>query len=464
MFCPKARYSFFCAVACLLGSCGQPLSQASDSAVDKVITDVLRAASALEETWQDQSQNLDNIDGGTPFLTVSAPITSEKKRLDGSCSLSARLHTAPLPLILRSINELCGSSVIHLDLASAQLTGDFNRLDLQEFLGVITDLAGAHLLEHDGGVLAVSTSSAVQEQHKHKAKVLEEIKLRHTKVESVLPKLVERFTSTDAGLIWLQDNARNNSILVEAPPHYIDRVRAHIHLLDNIEPLFLVEAWLLEVSEAYSRQLGIDVQASTNIDSDTISIGGGVTGDKLVDLSNSDDDTGLAVGRLGKDLLLQLTGARSTQASHVLSHPRIYTLQGREASLFQGEEIPYTTQTDNQVHTQFQRAGLSLQVKPYLIHKSLHQSLVDIEVTINRDSVPTNSGQNIARREIRTNLQLPLEAVAVISGIRTDRQVRDERGWSGTLAHGYDRDDGRAQILILLTVSLIRGGGKSVSN
>ena len=150
---------------------------------------------------------------------------------------------------------------------------------------------------------------------------------------------------------------------------------------------------------------------------------------------------------------------------HVLSEPRIVVLDGEEAEIKQGKEIPYESGTRENRNTSFREAVLSLKVIP----KIFRDNFLKIDVKVTNDSVDeksTEDGQPLLnRQEIRTNLFLEDGVTVVIGGIlaKGTDSTNGEVPWFadlpliGGLFKNVDELDRTFELLVFLTPSILKG-------
>ena len=102
-----------------------------------------------------------------------------------------------------------------------------------------------------------------------------------------------------------------------------------------------------------------------------------------------------------------------------ISNPQVFTLDNQLATVTQGEEIPYQTQSDGSVSTSFKEAALKLQVTPSIIG----DGNVLLDILVNNDTpveVPGSDEPGITKREIDTKLLVSDGDIVVIGGIKVN--------------------------------------------
>jgi len=170
-------------------------------------------------------------------------------------------------------------------------------------------------------------------------------------------------------------DARDKKMIVTDIPSVVAEIRNLASLLDTPERQVLIEARIVEASATFSRDLGVNWGLTYNRvpgddSGNKASIGGGGT---LVGIPISPGQvtsglvSGLTFGRVGFDkavLDLRLAALETSGHGRIVSTPRITTLNGMEAEIAQGTEIPYLTTSDQGTKTEFKKAELSLKVTP----------------------------------------------------------------------------------------------------
>jgi type IV pilus assembly protein PilQ len=170
-------------------------------------------------------------------------------------------------------------------------------------------------------------------------------------------------------------DTRDKKLIVTDIPSVVAEIRNLASLLDTPERQVLIEARIVEASASFSRDLGVNWGLTYNnvagdASGNKASIGGGGT---LVGIPISPGQvtsglvSGLTFGRVGVDkavLDLRLAALETSGHGRIVSTPRITTLNGMEAEIAQGTEIPYLTTSDQGTKTEFKKAELSLKVTP----------------------------------------------------------------------------------------------------
>ncbi len=244
------------------------------------------------------------------------------------------------------------------------------------------------------------------------------------------PPTDRRGASNLIGAIRLVPVWRQNALMVIAPPEYSASVSEMIARLDRPGRQVLISAIILELSAGDATALGLrwgsgaftparpdnainlqPIPPSTQT----------ITGVKN-DFLNALFDT--SVLALGTDLNVLIQALNEKTDVNILSEPRVFTSDNQEAQFFDGQDIPFVT--DSQVNTQgnltqsfdYRAVGIQLRCRPRI---TVNRD-VDLNVNVQLASIvpgsQTNAGGFIVdRRETTTQLIVKDGQTIVISGI-----------------------------------------------
>jgi len=227
------------------------------------------------------------------------------------------------------------------------------------------------------------------------------------------------------GQVRIMPIARQNGLLVVAPPELRAGMADLINTLDAPGRQVLIQAIIAEVSVDDATSLGIrwgsgNVADGPNQDN-RIVVGSTIDGTKN-ELINALFDTSTLGVNVDLNVALQAL-AQVTNVS-VLSRPGIVTSDNEEASFFDGQDIPFitdSTTTDVGGVTQgfdYLAVGIQLSVRPHITV----EGNVDLRVNLQLSSVVPGQtlfgGSILDRRETTTKVTISDGQTVVISGIR----------------------------------------------
>ncbi len=355
------------------------------------------------------------------------------------------------------------------------------------------------------GIIRVHTPEKLTEQETAKSARAEVLKKKIELEESVEPILAEIFRlyyiSPEQAKATLEDlfasqgeegaTVMNNlkitvedttrSIIVRGQKEDLDVIDAVIKEIDVKTKQVLIEAFIVDVTSTFAKALGTRIGAmakrgqgdSSSIISGTI--GGAATTSAGVALGaaagtvTNNSITGATSGigiikTMGADVLkLELEALQSLGLNEILSSPSVFTLNNQEATITQGDQIPYQTTSDGTTTTEFKEAALSLTVTPSIIGDG--NVLLDIQV--NNDAPKTIAGADepgISTNEIKTKLLITDGDIVVIGGIKknTKNNTRTKTpGISdvpvvGNLFKGKNKTDELKELLIFIAPRVIQ--------
>ena len=227
------------------------------------------------------------------------------------------------------------------------------------------------------------------------------------------------------------------SIIVRGHKPDLDVIDAVLTEIDIKTKQVLIEAFIVDVTSDFAKALGSRIGAMTEKGTAaekgstiiTGTVGGAATTAAGVALSaaagtvsnNSIIGATSGIGiikTLGTGALkLELEALESLGFNKILSQPSIFTLNNQEATITQGDQIPYQTTSDGTTTTEFKEAALSLTVTPSIIGDG--NVLLDIKV--NNDAANDVAGADeprITTNEITTKLLVSDGDIVVIGGIK----------------------------------------------
>ena len=356
--------------------------------------------------------------------------------------------------------------------------GDINILVGDEISGTVTaklenvgwDVAFQTLLDMktlgadidvSNGIIRVHTPEKLTTQETFKSARAEVLKKKIQLEESVEPILAEIFRlyyiSPDQAKTTLEDlfstqgdegattmtnlkitvENTTRSIIVRGHKPDLDVIDAVIREIDVKTKQVLIEAFIVDVTSSFAKALGTRIGAMTEkgvsgekgseIITGTVggaaTTAGGIALGAAAGTVTNNSITGATSGigiikTLGTGALkLELEALESLGLNKILSSPSVFTLNNQEATITQGDQIPYQTTSDGTTTTEFKEAALSLTVTPSIIGDG--NVLLDIQV--NNDAPKTIAGADepgISTNEITTKLLVSDGDIVVIGGIK----------------------------------------------
>jgi type IV pilus assembly protein PilQ len=192
-------------------------------------------------------------------------------------------------------------------------------------------------------------------------------------------------------------DTRTNTLIIRDVARMHEEYEKVIKELDEPTRQVSIEAKLVEVGKNFTQELGIQwgftytPTPQSEISGTGLAAGDGFfTGNPLVINLPAAVQAGsggaLGFGYISADNLraldIQLSAMESSGEGKIVSNPKIITLDNQEASIQQGQKIPYQTVSAEGTQTQFVNATLELNVTP---HVTPHGTIVmEIETKNNQ--------------------------------------------------------------------------------
>lgn len=232
-----------------------------------------------------------------------------------------------------------------------------------------------------------------------------------------------RGASNLVGRIRIVPVWRQNAVMVLSPPEYRQSVADLIGNLDKPGRQVLISAVIAEISVSDANALGLrwssNTITTTNSDNAfSVGLGGEGTENNFL---GSLFDTSVLNADVDLNMVLQALSQRT--AVNILSEPRIFTADNQEAEFFDGQDIPFITdsQTTDQggliQSTDYRAVGIQLRVRPRITINRDVDLRVNLELSSIAPGVTVNNQFIVDRRETSTQLIIQDGQTVVISGI-----------------------------------------------
>jgi type IV pilus assembly protein PilQ len=284
---------------------------------------------------------------------------------------------------------------------------------------------------------------------------------------------------------------RTNQLIVQDIPARLDDVRRIIATVDKPVTQVLIEARIVEASDAFGRSLGarlggrpITVNGNRNsqfgasyIEPVTSPDGGpvlgvtyGTTAGTFVNLpaagQNGFGAASFAVSLFDSSLTrllnLEISAMEADGKGKIVSSPRVVTTDQVKALIEQGTELPYEEKTSSgATSVAFRKANLKLEVTPQITP----EGGIILNLDINKDSVGrvTLKGFAIDTKRVQTQVRVDNGGTLMIGGIFETNEREDEAGVPllrklpglGALFRNTVRSVSKTELLVFLTPQLL---------
>jgi len=281
--------------------------------------------------------------------------------------------------------------------------------------------------------------------------------------------------------ITITEETTTRSLIVRGRKPDLDVIDAVLKEIDVRTQQVLIEAFIVEATSDFAKALGARVGAMSVSDrgakgTTTISgiTGGGNAASTAADIAlgsvagtvSNQGITGTSgIGILkqvgARALKLELEALESLALSRTLSQPSVFTLNNQQATITQGEQIPYQTTSDGTTTTEFKEAALSLTVTPSIIGDG--NVLLDIKVNNDTAVAGLADEPSINTNEIITKLLVSDGDIVVIGGIKKNI-ISDTRSGTpgvskvpvfGNLFKSKNKQDKLTELLIFIAPRVV---------
>ena len=281
----------------------------------------------------------------------------------------------------------------------------------------------------------------------------------------------------------ITEESMTRSIIVRGRKPDLDVIDAVLKEIDVKTDQVLIEAFIVEATSTFQRDLGTRIGAITEKGvsgekgSEIISgtIGGAATTGAGISLGaaagtvTNNSITGATSGigiikTLGTGALkLEIEALQSQGKTNILSNPSVFTLNNQEAKITQGTQVAYQVTSDGTTTTEFKDAALSLTATPSVIG----DGNVLLDILVNNDQPTQVEGSDepaIKKNEIKTKLLVSDGDIVVIGGIKK-QDTSNLKGQTpglgsvpvvGNLFKSRQKKDELTELLIFLAPRVIR--------
>lgn len=301
--------------------------------------------------------------------------------------------------------------------------------------------------------------------------------------EKVVAKGEEEGKKTEVAKadLYLTYDSGTNTIILNGVRSKIDKVKEMVAKLDVPEKQVMIQARIVDATSSFSRDLGVQWNAIEGLRRGDQAQNWGVTAatgfanpnDLLYGGSLSSNSpatwtpnigisfarlTSSGLGAISLDASLAL--AETEGKAHIISAPKVITMNGQKATISRGTILYKDVVTADQIDTKEITATLSLTVTPTTSADNSHVTMT-VEVT-DDTAISVNEKQE---KKIETKLMVKNGETVVIGGIFKEDIVTSEAGypWAkdipvlGWLFKAETKTREKSELLIFLTPQVIEG-------
>ncbi len=391
----------------------------------------------------------DSIDDILENLTMAG----QKKYIGKRISINVK--GVQVADILKMISEVSGFNVILTDdvKQAAPLTLSLTNVPWDQALDTILSL-NKLVAKKNGKILIVQSLQRATEDKKLEAEsrllainsepLVTKIFPVSYATTAELSQIISGYITKDRGSI--SEDIRTNSLIVKDTSEVIERIRKIIEVLDTQTPQVLIESKIVEVTESYSKEIGLRNGFNFGYDPvgapaalrDPITGGAGATA-----IGGNSNDFGpgfsfssapvsgettrnlfsLSIGQFGRliDLNFALQLMESESKGKIIASPKVITQNKKKANLSTTDTTSFTVTSGvgDAATTSYQEvsADLSLDVTPQVTN----EGSIALEIALLKSQFGTRPSPDAPpdkqTRKVQTNVLVDNGSTIVLGGI-----------------------------------------------
>lgn len=443
---------------------------------------------------------------------TSSPVSSEK--IYSGKRVSFNFQDIEIRSVLQLLGDFTGLNIIANDSVQGKITLRLHNVPWDEALALILKSKGLDQRQ-SGNVLLIAPQPELLARDKQTADAnlqssditpltTEFVPINYAKATELSSLIKDDKNSMLSSRGRLSVDTRTNTLILRDTIEKIEQIRSLIRKLDVAVEQVQIEARVVEVKKNFEDALGIrwGLTGTQRRGSSMISTSGtleaadqvGLTsffdhsvagaagsgsssgsntamGNRLnlaLPLPNTLPNTGklgLAIARLpgGTILDLELSALQSENFVNLISSPRLITANQSEATIEQGQEIPYQESTSSgATNIAFKKAVLSLKVTPQITP----DRRIILSLEVHNDGKSTDTVANVPvidTNQIKTAVLVENGQTLVLGGIyKRDQQNNMHRipflsqiPLFGRLFRDQDQIDNRDEIIVFITPKIM---------
>lgn len=257
--------------------------------------------------------------------------------------------------------------------------------------------------------------------------VTEYISVNYSDAKSEVLPHIQKLLTAQRGNISV--DGRNNQLIVTDVADKIEMIKEVVARIDTVTPQVIIEAKIVEITNEFSTELGIDWNLNV-----FPTLPGVTTLDGTVAMNFPAEGATSSIGFLltGANAVLdaQLNAVETNKEGKVISAPKIVTLDNKKARIKQGVEFPFLERdASGNATVKFKDIDLLLEVTPIVTPDD--RILMKIFITKNDIATITAGVPSLSTNEAQTELLVNDGDTIVIGGIIKTTLQDSTAGWPG---------------------------------
>ncbi|ADL13264.1 type II secretion system protein GspD [Acetohalobium arabaticum] len=341
-------------------------------------------------------------------LLSSAAVAEKMPESDQQIDLN--LRDVDLKDAFRALADVSGVNIIADSSVEGKVTVKLKDVSFLKAMNLITKTNSLSYRVLDGVVIVGSSEKLKSNFEKKKTKIF---KLENSDPEKVKENLSLLIKNKAIGI-----NERTKSLIVTAYPNKLKEIGNIIEQLDHLQKQVIIEARIEDVSYDKLKDLGINWSFAKNR--------GDNKGEQISDTDIENGGSGiLEIGDVSMNYTAIIRALKSTDDSTTLANPRIATIDGKEAVINMGQEVPILKSEkddDGQTSTNisFRDVGTVLKITPRINNNQIR---MNIKPEVSEVDHWEGSYPVINTKKVETNIIVKNGETIVIGGLISEKEI-----------------------------------------
>lgn len=357
--------------------------------------------------------------------------------------ISLSLQEIDVRAALQNIADIVGINMVVADNVTGQITLQLDHIPWDQALDIILQSQGLGM-RRVGNVINIAPLAWIAKREQTRTKAYQAthdpaplqtqiIQIHYADADNIatLIQASKGPTPLLSKRGHLSVDPRTNRLVVTDTATNMHAIQRIIDQLDIPVRQVLIEARIVVANRGFSRELGVTQSVQdmgrTNAPkgSSTYNTQTGYT----INLPVTNPAGIVATSIISNtfSLNLALSALESENRGEIISAPRVITIDGQQAIIQQGKEVPYTTQqgSDDPATTQFKKVLLNLTVTPHVTPNK--HVLLEMALTQDNISGYTPTGEPVIdTRRVQTQVLVASGNTVVLGGIYQQRHSNSE--------------------------------------
>ena len=409
----------------------------------------------------------------------------------GGEKLSLNFQDVDIRSVLQVIADFTDFNIVTSDSVTGNLTLRLNDVPWDQALDIILQAKGLDK-RRTGNVIWIAPSGEVAARERQQLETLsqrgdleplitESFQVNYHSAKDIhgFLKNKDQTVLSKRGSVVVDE--RSNKVFVTDVGHRLDAVRHLVQEIDVAPRQVLIEARIVEANKNFARDVGVrlgygDTKARHIGNGGRFGLGtfnpdGSISGGEEAVSGDGFQPTGFGVlnmtlfnSSLTRFLNLELNALESDGRGRIVSSPRVMTANQMEATIEEGDEVPYQEATSSgATNVSFKKAVLSLKVRPQITP----DGRVQLKVAVNKDrpdfSREVAGVPPILTKNVETEVLVDNGGTVVIGGIYEESEVTNvnrvpllgEIPFLGALFRATTRETGKRELLVFITPRIV---------